>query len=397
MKYIDFFAGIGCFSLALEKADFERAGYCEIDRFAVNSYNAIHNIKEGDCWYEKDIRNIKPESVPKADIWTAGFPCQDISVSNSNGKGLDGSRSGLFFELVRLLEGTKTENRPGWLIIENVKNLLSVNSGWDFTTVLYSLAALGYDIEYGLLNSKFFGVPQNRERVFIVARRYTGKRTGRKVFPVTATDGKGLIQLIGGTQGERVYSPKGCSVTLTANGGGMDGRTGLYLTNYSFMDLNKKSVLTNVSRCIKARINAGVTNRSGDNSGVLCVCVRAFITPDRETKRQNGRRMKENGEPMFCLTAQDRHGIAICKCEKCIYNMDINTFECCIKIRRLTPREAWRLQAIEDKYFDKAAAVNSDAQLYKQAGNSVTVSVVYAIALKIKEIEEAERGAEYEV
>lgn len=396
MKFIDFFAGIGCFSLALEKAGFEKAGYCEIDSFAVKSYNAIHNVKEGDYWYEKDIRNIEPKNIPKADIWTAGFPCQDISVSNSNGKGLDGSRSGLFFELVRLLKGTKTENRPDWLIIENVKNLLSINSGWDFTTVLYSLASLGYDIEYGLLNSRFFGIPQNRERVFIVARRYTGTRSRQKVFPISGTDGKGVIQLIGGAQGARVYSTKGSSVSLTANGGGWGAKTGLYLTNFSFMDLNKKSVLTNISRCVKARINAGVTNRSGDNSGVLCVCVRALITPDRMVKRQNGRRMKENGEPMFCLTTQDRHGIAICKCENCMFNMDMETFGCCIKIRKLTPREAWRLQAIEDRYFDKAAAVNSDAQLYKQAGNSVTVSVVYAIALKIKEIVESEREA-YEI
>lgn len=395
MNFIDFFAGIGCFSLALEKAGFERVGYCEIDKFAVKSYNAIHGIKEGDCWYEKDIRTVKPESVPKADIWTAGFPCQDVSVSGKQ-RGLKGERSGLFFELIRLLEGKDCEARPEWLIIENVKNLLSVNHGWDFTEILYSLAALGYDIEYGLLNSRFFGVPQNRERIYIVARRYTGKRSGGKVFPITATDGKSLIQLIGGKQGQRVYDPKGSSITITANAGGFGGRTGLYLTNFSFMDLNKNSVMTNISRCVKARINAGVTNRSGDNSGVLCVCVRAFITPERETKRQNGRRMKESGEPMFCLTTQDRHGIAICSCHECMFNMDMETFGCCIKIRKLTPREAWRLQAIEDKYFDKAAAVNSDAQLYKQAGNSVTVSVVYAIALKIKEIVESEREA-YEI
>ena len=314
---------------------------------------------------------------------------KDISVSNQNAKGLKGKRSGLFFELVRLLEGKAPEARPEWLIIENVKNLLSINGGWDFAEVLYSLAALGYDTEYGLLNSKFFGVPQNRERVYIVARKHIGGGGTRKVFPITATDGKALIELIGGRQGSRVYDPRGCSVTLTANGGGEGGRTGLYLTNFSFMDLNKKSVLTNISRCVKARINAGVTNRSGDNSGVLCVCVRAVITPERINKRQNGRRMKEGGEPMFCLTTQDRHGIAICNCESCIYNMDMETFKCCIRIRKLTPREAWRLQAIDDKYFDKAAAVCSDAQLYKQAGNSVTVSVVYAIALKIKEIAES--------
>ena len=387
MKFIDFFAGIGCFSLGLEKVGFEKVGYCEIDTFAVKSFNAIHDMKEGDCWYEKDIRTVTPESVPNADIWTAGFPCQDVSVCGQQ-RGINGERSGLFFELIRLLKGKAPENRPEWLIIENVKNLLSVNHGWDFTEVLYSLASLGYDIEYGLLNSRFFGVPQNRERIYIVARRYTGTRSGRKVFPITATDGKSLIQLIGGQQGNRVYDVRGCSTTMTANGGGQGAKTGLYLTNFSFMDLNKNSVITNISRCVKARINAGITNRSGDNSGVLCVCVRAFITPDRETKRQNGRRMKESGEPMFCLTTQDKHGIAICSCEKCIYNMDMETFGCCIRIRRLTPREAWRLQAIEDKYFDKAAAVNSDAQLYKQAGNSVTVSVVYAIGMKIKEITE---------
>lgn len=310
MKFIDFFAGIGCFSLALEKAGFEMAGYCEIDSFAVKSFNAIHDIKEGDVWYEKDIRTVKSEDIPQADIWTAGFPCQDISVCGLQ-RGIAGERSGLFFELVRLIKGKNPEDRPDWLIIENVKNLLSVNSGWDFSSVLYSLAALGYDIEYGLLNSKFFGVPQNRERIFIIARRYTGKRSGRKVFPITGTDGKNLIELIGGRQGARVYSPKGCASTLTANGGGFAGRTGLYLTNFSFMDLKKKSVLTNISRCVKARINAGVTNRTGDNSGVLCVCVRAVVTPDREKKRQNGRRMKEAGDPMFCLTTQDRHGIAV--------------------------------------------------------------------------------------
>lgn len=397
MKFIDFFAGIGCFSLALEKAGFDMVGYCEIDSFAVKSFNAIHDIKEGDVWYEKDIKTVKSEDIPKADVWTAGFPCQDISVCNSKGKGLDGARSGLFFELVRLIEGKSPKDRPDWLIIENVKNLLSVNSGWDFTTVLYSLAALGYDIEYGLLNSRFFGVPQNRERVFIVARRYTGKRSGLKVFPVIGTDGKNLIELIGGRQGQRVYSPKGCAATLTANGGGFAGRTGLYLTNFSFMDLNKQSVLTDISRCVKARINAGVTNRTGDNSGVLCVCVRAVITPDREKKRQNGRRMKDAGEPMFTLTTQDRHGIAICSCESCVYNMDMESFKRCMEIRKLTPREAWRLQAIGDDYFNKAAEVCSDAQLYKQAGNSVTVSVVYAIALKIREIIEAERRLADEV
>jgi len=394
LKFIDFFSGVGGFSLALTKAGFELAGYCEIDKYAVESFRAIHNIKEGDIWYANDIRKIKPEEIPISDIWTAGFPCQDISVCKQGARGLAGERSGLFFEIIRLLKGKSSEDKPDWIILENVKNILSINQGWDTATVLSELAEVGYNTEYGLLNSKWFGVPQNRERVYFVARKHYGGKCAGKIFPIKAADGKNLIELIGGKQGKRVYDVRGCASTLTATGGGFAGRTGLYLTNYSFMDLNKKSVLTDISRCIKARINAGVTNRSSDNSGILCVCARAIITPERENKRQNGRRMKNKDEPMFCLTTQDRHGLVICSCENCIYNVDMETFKCCIKIRKLTPREAWRLQAIEDKYFDKVAVKCSDAQLYKQAGNGVTVSVVYAIAEKIKECIENERKNE---
>lgn len=145
------------------------------------------------------------------------------------------------------------------------------------------------------------------------------------------------------------------------------------------------------------------------------VAIRAVLTPDREEKRQNGRRMKDEGEPMFTLTAQDRHGVAIA------YDEQNNTLrtdgtvgtlttdgsspkhnnrviigeECndgnakeSVRIRRLTPREVWRLQGFPDEYFDKAKAAGvSDSQLYKQAGNSVTVNVAFAIGLKLKEIE----------
>lgn len=385
LKFIDFFAGIGGFSLALTKAGHELAGFCEIDDFAVKSYNAIHNIKEGDIWYAKDIKKVKSEEIPVSDIWTAGFPCQDISVCKRGALGLSGARSGLFFEIIRLIKGKSAEDKPDWLILENVKNLLSINQGWDHAAVLTALAEVGYDAEYGLLNSKFHGVPQNRERVYIVARRHYRGQCAGKIFPVRATDGKDLIELIGGRQGQRVYDMNGISSTLTAQGGGFAGRTGLYMTQ-SFMDLCKNSVLTNISRCLKSRMDSGVSNRKSENSGIMCYCFMAILTPEREKKRQNGRRVKSSGEPMFCLTTQDRHGVIICRCEKCIYDTDSKNYMCCLKIRKLTPREAWRLQAIEDKYFDRAAAICSDAQLYKQAGNGVTVSVVYAIAEKINEI-----------
>lgn len=113
------------------------------------------------------------------------------------------------------------------------------------------------------------------------------------------------------------------------------------------------------------------------NSTPPNIAVRAVLTPDREEKRQNGRRIKDDGEPMFTLTAQDRHGVAAGG-----YND--------VRIRRLTPRECWRLQGFPDEYFDKAAAVISDTQLYRTAGNAVSVPVAKAIGLRLKEIEQCE-------
>ena len=137
------------------------------------------------------------------------------------------------------------------------------------------------------------------------------------------------------------------------------------------------------------------------SSGVFYGC-RAVLTPDRENKRQNGRRFKECGEPAFCLNTQDKHGVYLCACDSCEhalpvkqaadFNKDKSENESeiplgCGRIRKLTPRECWRLQGFSDEMFDKAAAVNSDAQLYKQAGNGVTIPVVYAVGKRIVEIQ----------
>lgn len=265
MTFLDFFSGVGGFRKGFELCGMVCKGHCEIDKFADRSYRAVHDVKE-DEWYGEDITKTEPADLPRVNLWAGGFPCQDISVSGRQ-RGLAGKRSSLFFEIVRLLKGTPAEDRPEWLVLENVKNLLSVNRGWDFATVLHSLAEIGYHIEYGLLNSRFHGVPQNRERIYLVAYRHFRAEGGRKVFPVTAGDGKALIQLIGGTQGKRVYDPAGVSCTLMSVGGGFAGRTGMY-----FIDLCKgEPRLTEHARCIKARYDSGITNHSGDKSGVLCM------------------------------------------------------------------------------------------------------------------------------
>lgn len=306
MKFIDFFAGIGGFHSGLEKAGMECIGWCEFDKFAQKSYRAMYNTER--LWFADDVRKVRGWDLPKADLWTFGFPCQDVSIAGKQ-KGIKrGTRSGLFYEIMRLVDEAE-ENRPEWLICENVKNLLSIDRGRGFFTVLTEMGGRGYTVEWKVYNSKDYGVPQNRERAYIVGHR--GEPTGQPLLPVRRESTAALRQIVGGRQGERVYDGNKISRTLIGQGGGLGAKTGLY----TFVDINNK----------------GQPNRPAECSGVL-----------------------ELNEP--------------------------------IRIRRLTPRECFRLQGFTDEQFDKAAAVNSETQLYKQAGNAVTVNVVEEIGRHIKEV-----------
>lgn len=134
MKFVDFFAGIGGIRLGLEQAGHKCVGFCEFDKYARTAYKAMYDT-EGE-WESHDVRATKPYDVPAADLWCFGFPCQDISVAGKQ-KGLqEGERSGLFYEIMRLLAGRRKEDRPQWLLIENVKNLLSIGNGFDFARLL---------------------------------------------------------------------------------------------------------------------------------------------------------------------------------------------------------------------------------------------------------------------
>lgn len=126
MKFIDICAGIGGFRLGLERAGHECIGFVEKDKFAVKSYRAMYNT-EGE-WYAEDITKIKSEDIPASDCWCFGFPCQDISVAGKR-KGLTGERSGIFYDIISLLKGKSPEDRPNYIIVENVKNLLSIDGG----------------------------------------------------------------------------------------------------------------------------------------------------------------------------------------------------------------------------------------------------------------------------
>lgn len=455
MKFIDFFAGIGGFRRGMELAGHECVGFCEFDKFATASYISMHLLTEEQRktledipikkrqkeilkeeyrngeWYANDIRRVYAGDIPKADCWCFGFPCQDISVAGKQA-GFQGNRSSLFFRVMYLIGQLKEEDKPAYLFIENVKNLLSVNGGWDFARLLIEMERQGYDAEWQVLNSKDFGVPQNRERCFIIG--HLRGRSTSKVFPIEGTDGKNSVQIIGHRDGYRrntqVFAPDGITETLDTGQGG--GR-GHHVALPCFIDLSyQETELTNKARCLQARYNKGIANHKAEVSGVAI----PVLTPDRAEKRQNGRRFKEDGEPMFTLTGQDRHGIAIevkeatkqgyaeCRVgidsvnfsmpnsktrrgrvgqeiantldtscnqgifvqvseELTVYAVWYEKYQCYIAIRKLTPKECFRLQGWSDDYFEKAQFVNSDSQLYKQAGNGVTVTVIEAIARKM--------------
>lgn len=408
MKFVDFFSGVGGFRMGMELAGHECVGFCEFDKFAVASYTAMHLMTEQEReyistlpknkrvaeagkeeyrhgeWYANDIRRIFAEDIPKADCWCFGFPCQDISVAGKQ-LGFDGARSSLFFRVMRLVQDLEEKDRPTYLFIENVKNLLSVNGGTDFLKLLIALDESGYDAEWQVINSADY-VPQNRERVFIVG--HLRGRSGEQIFPIEGADGENHIQQIGNfvelerrsnPSAGRIYAPEGIAPCLNAKGG---GRQEPYIALPAFCDLSYGAGLQlhDKAFCLQARYNKGVCNRKEETSGV-CVPV---LTPDRE-KRQNGRRTKGNGEPMFTLTGQDRHGVMISTPDgMAFYSIWYEKYQCYIAIRKLTPRECFRLQGWSDEYFDRAELVNSDSQLYKQAGNGVTVPVIYEIAKRMR-------------
>lgn len=424
LTFLDLCSGIGGFRLGLESAGHKCIGYCEYDKFARASYEAMYDT-EGE-WKADDVTKLKSEDVPYADIWCFGFPCQDISVAGKQ-RGLVGKRSGIYYNIIDLLKGKEESDKPTYLLVENVKNLLSINAGFDFASVLSEMDEAGYDCRWQVLNSKDFGVPQNRERVFIIANLRSRGR--REILPLCGENAATLNQLVGGMQGYRVYGTDGLSATLVGNAGGVGAKTGLYFIDQS----NHAPKITDTARCLTARYTAGMVNHTAMNSAVMEV--HPVLTPERMEKRQNGRRMKEDGEPMFTLTSQDRHGVFVCEkvqvddetllrvrngtkqgydeahvgdgiClaypesptrrgrvgKGCSQTLDcsgqMGTLMRCGRIRRLTPRECFRLQGFPDALFDRAASVNSDAQLYKQAGNAVTATVAFAVAMSLPESRE---------
>ncbi|HDM9104565.1 TPA: DNA (cytosine-5-)-methyltransferase [Listeria monocytogenes] len=397
MNFLDLFAGIGGFRLGMERAGHTCVGYVEIDKYARKSYQAIHDT-EGE-WTAHDITKVTDDEWRElrgtVDVICGGFPCQSFSIAGKR-RGFEDIRGTLFFDIARAAKQIK----PRILFLENVKGLLSHNEGQTFATILKTLHELGYDAEWQVCNSKNFGVPQNRERVFVIG--HLRGESGRKIFPFggndTAVNSKQPGQIIVGT-------------TKNADAKG---------SNYRHDTFSSDGIIG----CLTA------TDYKQPKQIVVPV-----LTPNRIEKRQNGRRFKEAGEEMFTLTAQDKHGVLLAgklpgphEQNSRVYDTEgvsptlttmqgggqepkiiqkqrgynkggvheysptvsANSWqennllqEGGFRIRKLTPRECWRLQGFPDWAFDRAAQVNSNSQLYKQAGNSVTVNVIEVIAKKL--------------
>ena len=373
------FAGIGGFRAGLARAGgFQCVGHCEIDKYADASYRAIHDIGKEERYYP-DAREIDPRDLPDFDLLCGGFPCQAFSLAGRR-KGFDDARDTLFFEIARLAEA----RRPAYLLLENVPGLLNHDGGRTFAAILATLSDMGYCVKWSVLNSKHFGVPQSRKRVFLIC--YLDPRCAGKILPVPGNDGKALIQLIGGSQGHRVYAPEGVACTQTAGGGGLGVKTGLYLippTGGAFVDLSSgRPRRTEEARCITARYGqTTLSHHPAERSGVLLIkeatkkgYKEAYIgdTVDLGYAGSNTRRGRVGHDIAHTLETSIIQGIV----------------ERGGRIRRLMPRECLRLQGFEEEQINKILAINSDAQAYKQAGNSVTINVVEAIGRRIRAVDE---------
>lgn len=295
MKFIDICSGIGGFRSALEKHGHNCVAFAEIDKFAKQSYRAIYDTENEEEL--DDITSVTDEHFRlyrgQIDIITGGFPCQAFSIAG-NRRGFEDTRGTIFFHIARAIK----EIQPSYVLLENVKGLLSHDKGRTYGTIVQALDELGYFIEWGLFNSKYWGVPQNRERVYILVTRkdvWKEPKLFNLVKQQTSVDTR-LVDILEKDVDESYYLSEEKTRKLTLNED-LSGR----LNHYDYRDVDSVHSVNRVSPTLN-------TMQGGNRQPKVAVPV---LTPDRVNKRQNGRRFKEDNDPMFTLTSQDRHGIAI--------------------------------------------------------------------------------------
>mgnify|MGYP001671500844 CR=1 FL=1 len=381
MKFLDLFAGIGGFRLGMESAGHECVGFCEVDKYARASYKAIHNT-EGEIELH-DITRVTDESIRRfgsVDVICGGFPCQAFSIAGHR-RGFEDTRGTLFFEICRFASVL----RPKYLFLENVRGLLNHDGGATFETIIRTLDELGYDVEWQVLNSKNFGVPQNRERVFIIGH-LRGERT-RNVFPIGGESEQSdhqppKIEIIGNTKNPNGTS-KGTKSVVYGSGGVVGTLTATDYKEPKQVAIKQFGILQpNFNQC-------GVVYETDGIAPTIRAYQGGGLEPKIRVKEATSKGYAEadvgdsvNLSHPNSKTRRGRVGKQVAN--TLLTGESQGVIEPDFRIRKLTPRECWRLQGFPDWAFDKAQEVNSNSQLYKQAGNSVTVNVIAAIAKELQ-------------
>ncbi|WP_373780991.1 DNA cytosine methyltransferase [Jeotgalibaca porci] len=414
LRVLENFAGIGTQRMALENLgiDHEVVGITEIDKFAIKSYEAIH----GKVNNLGDISLIDPNDVPDHDLFTYSFPCQDISVAGK-GKGFEkgsGTRSGLLWECEKVIRAKK----PKYLLMENVKNLVSKKFKPGFEEWLTALEDMGYTNYWQVLNAKDYGVPQNRERVFCVS--ILGGHEPYK-FPEKETLELRLKDILEHEVDEKFYLDNDKAKQLIATVSNKydikettptDGGLKLprpkevantILARYDAGISNQQSTGTMVIEPKAERIG-GIFDKDGKRHQAGAVWDKEQLAPTLDTMKGGWRQpsvlIKNNtkqgyieatdgdGVDLSFPTSNTRRGRVQKEKSQTLDTSDSKGVIEKMRIRKLTPKECWRLMGISDEDFEKAQEVNSNTQLYKQAGNAIVVDVLEAIFANLFKQEE---------
>ena len=337
MQFVDLFAGAGGFRLGLEALGHECVLSSEIDKYARAVYQYHWEEPAG------DVRKIRATDVPDHDILTAGFPCQPFSIAGRR-QGFQDIRGTLFAEIIRIAK----KKRPKILFLENVRGLLSNNDGRDFHTILLSMGKLGYNVEWEVLNSKNFGVPQNRERVFIVG--HLGDPPKKEVFPIGQNEG--ILNQENPADPGQPQAPVVRPI-----------RTKIDRGEDTFIIHHKRQADE-----VRIQKNPCVTKHFGTGGGNV-----PFVMTSQP----------RCGDPK-------RGGTGALLSDQYSFTLDRSPHKVILDndIRKLTPLECERLQGFPDNWtefglIDGKKTAISDTQRYLMMGNAVTVNVIEEIARRL--------------
>jgi len=337
--------------------DFRCVGFSEIDKYASQvlktRYPNIPNFG--------DATKINPNELPDFDMLCGGFPCQSFSIAGKR-RGFQDTRGTMFFEIARILE----VKRPRLVLLENVKGLLNHNKGETFKVILQTLEELRYEIQWMVLNSKFFGVPQNRERVFIIGSVRGKPRP--EILPFREDDKESIEE-------SRVQKTRGISKCLTARywkQGQSDQYVGEPITHPTITGaIGRQRSLKQVAQAQRIRNVEGVSQSlqgeaGGQGAKTGLYAVHSLYPRTGNPKQRGTGHLTKKPTDSYALDTGNMQGL------------EFNT----MKIRRLTPLECQRLQGFPDDFYDGIEM--SDTQKYKQMGNAVTTNVVKAIGERLK-------------